>query len=94
MLHGAAFALLVAGSITSVATAIAAYAIAQSLATATPLPGGLGAREALLFAFAASDDDVTLTGVVLVRLLLIGIEALLALASVRRRPDVVDQSDL
>jgi uncharacterized membrane protein YbhN (UPF0104 family) len=82
ILHGAAFALVINGSTTSVATAIAAYLTAHSLATATPLPGGLGAREALLLAFLASDD---LTGVVLVRLLLMGIEAILALASIRRR---------
>jgi len=84
VLHGVAFAVLIDGSAASAAIAIAAYALAHGLATATPLPGGLGAREALLFAFAASDDDITLTGVVLVRLLLMVVEAGFALASVQR----------
>lgn len=76
-LHGVAFAVLVSHLGPSVAASISAYALAQGLATATPLPGGLGVREALLLGFLSADESSVLTSVVLVRLLLMGVEAAL-----------------
>lgn len=80
-LHGAAFALLVAPLDPGVATAIAAYALAQGLATATPLPGGLGVREALLLGLLNAGDSSVLTSVVLIRVLLMSVEFVLWLAA-------------
>lgn len=80
-LHGAAFAVLVTPLGPSTAAAISAYALAQGLATATPLPGGLGVREALLFGILDAEDGSVLTSVVLLRLLLMSVEFVLGLGA-------------
>lgn len=76
-LHGLAFAVLAHDLRIGVAGAAGAYLLSQALATMTPLPGGLGAREALLTLFTSGADPDILTSVVLVRVLLMIVEGVL-----------------
>ncbi|MEM9467149.1 MAG: hypothetical protein AAGA90_17385 [Actinomycetota bacterium] len=78
-LHGLGFAALVRGADLDVGTveALAAYTLAFGVSVATPLPGGLGAREAIILAVLGAAESVLLVPVVLVRLVLIGIEVVL-----------------
>ena len=75
-LHSVGFAILVRSADLDVTLlgAVAAYALAFGVSVATPLPGGLGAREAVLLAVLVVDEATLLVPVVLVRLLLVGIE--------------------
>jgi len=75
-LHAVGFAILVRGADLDVTLlgAVAAYALAFGVSVATPLPGGLGAREAVLLAVLVVDEATLLVPVVLVRLLLVGTE--------------------
>ncbi len=75
-LHGVGFAVLVRSIDLDVGllAAVAAYMLAFGLSVATPLPGGLGAREAVLLAVLVVDEATLLVPVVLVRLLLVGTE--------------------
>lgn len=84
MLHALAFAILAHDLRIGVASAAGAYLLSQALATMTPLPGGLGAREALLTLFTSGSDPDILTSVVLVRVLLMIVEALLTAVGLAR----------
>ncbi|MEM7140944.1 MAG: hypothetical protein AAF548_07910 [Actinomycetota bacterium] len=87
-LHGLGFAALVRGAGLEVGAmeAVAAYTLAFGISVATPLPGGLGAREAIIVAVLAPSETVLIVPVVLVRLLLIAIEfALLVIARLGAR---------
>jgi uncharacterized membrane protein YbhN (UPF0104 family) len=87
-LHGLGFALLVDGASLDIGLteAIAAYTLAFGISVATPLPGGLGAREAIIFGLLAASEETLIVPVVLVRLLLIAIElGLFVVARTRSR---------
>ncbi|MDX2382006.1 MAG: hypothetical protein QNM02_19880, partial [Acidimicrobiia bacterium] len=53
---------------------------------APPLPGGRGAREAILLALSTAPAGEALVPVVLVRLLLVGVELVFWLVASTRRP--------
>lgn len=80
-LHAGAYAALVdaAGGDGDALASIAAYSLAFGVSIATPLPGGLGAREAILLGLTDLVGSPALVPIVLVRLLLIGIELVLGL---------------
>ena len=82
-LHGLGFAMLVEGAGLDVGRieAVAAYALAFGVSVATPLPGGLGAREAIIFGLLSAAQAALIVPVVLVRLLLIAIELVLVLVA-------------
>lgn len=87
ILHGAAYAVLAdASGIDQAPIAlVAAYCLALGVSIATPLPGGLGAREAILLALSTAPAGSALIPVVLTRLLLVGVElAFWVIASARR----------
>ena len=65
---------------TSTNLAVAAYTLAFGVSVATPLPGGLGAREAIIVGVLSGTQATLIVPVVLVRLILIGVEVLLLLA--------------
>lgn len=81
-LHGLGFAVLVHGASLDVGVveAVAAYTLAFGVSVATPLPGGLGAREAIIVGVLSGTQATLIVPVVLVRLILIGVEVLLLLA--------------
>ena len=87
LLYGVAYAVLVsaAGIEQPLIASVAAYCIALGVSIATPLPGGLGAREAMLLALSTAPAGEALVPVILVRLLLVAVEvAFWAVASARR----------
>ena len=88
LLHGLAYALLVdaSGIDDTPAAAVAAYCLALGVSIATPLPGGLGAREAILLALSSAPAGEALVPIVLVRLLLVGVELVFWLVASSRRP--------
>lgn len=88
LLHGMAYATLVsaAGLEQALIASVAAYCLALGVSIATPLPGGLGAREAILLALSTASAGDALVPVVLVRLLLVGVELVLWLVASARRP--------
>jgi uncharacterized membrane protein YbhN (UPF0104 family) len=53
---------------------------------ATPLPGGLGAREAILIALSTAPAGSALVPVVLTRLLLVAVELVFWIIASARRP--------
>lgn len=75
-LHAVGFAILVRSADLDVTLlgAVAAYALAFGVSVATPLPGGLGAREAIILAVLVVDEATLLVPVMLVRLVLVGVE--------------------
>lgn len=83
MLHGTGFAVLVDGAGLDVGRveALAAYTLAFGISVATPLPGGLGAREAIIFGLLSSAEAALIVPVVLVRLVLIAIEVVLVVVA-------------
>jgi len=89
-LHACAYAVLVdaVGGDTAPMASVASYSLAAGVSIATPLPGGLGAREALLIGLADLTGSASLLAIALIRVLLIGVEIILGLlASARiRRP--------
>ena len=93
VLHGLAYAVLVeaAGISMNPLAAVAGYCLALGVSIATPLPAGLGAREALLLAFSTAPAGDAIVPIVLVRLLLVGVELVLwFIASTHRRPPAAD----
>jgi len=87
-LHAVGFAILVRSADLDVTLlgAVAAYALAFGVSVATPLPGGLGAREAIILAVLVVDEATLLVPVVLVRLVLVAVEcAFWAVARLRVR---------
>ena len=88
LLHGLAYAVLVGASDIdqTVIASVAAYCLALGVSIATPLPAGLGAREAILLALSTASAGEAVVPVILVRLLLVGVELVLWLVASARRP--------
>jgi hypothetical protein len=76
-LHGSAFAFIAADAGGEFARLVLAYALAASLSTATPLPAGLGVREALIVATAGIAASAALTSALLMRVVLLAVELVL-----------------
>lgn len=81
--HGGAFAALVSGADLElgVVATVAAYALAFGVSVATPLPGGLGAREAIVIGLLSADEARMLVALVILRLLAVVVELVLAAGS-------------
>lgn len=86
--HGLGYAVLVdaSGIDQSPVASVTAYALALGVSIATPLPGGLGAREAILLALSTAPAGEALVPIVLVRLLLVGVELVFWIVASARRP--------
>jgi len=74
--HGAGYAVLAdaLGAEVSPIRSVCAYALAVSVSIVTPMPGGLGVREAVLVASAGAPPEVTLAAALLLRVALITME--------------------
>ncbi len=86
VLHGVAYAVLAAPGDDTVVASVAAYALALGVSVATPLPAGLGAREAILLGLATTPAGEAIVPVVLVRLLLVAAEVVFWFVASLRRP--------
>lgn len=86
VLHGGAYAVLAAQGDDTAVASLAAYALALGVSVATPLPAGLGAREAILLGLATTPAGEAIVPVVLVRLLLVAVEVVFWFVASIRRP--------